>query len=808
MRILLIDNDELITKALTKLLNYQNYVVEVATDAQMAWDLIQAFNYDLILLDIVLPKIDGITLCRRLRSHSFKAPILLLIDRDHSNDKAIGLDAGADDYIVKPFDSKELTARIRSLLRRCSSVPLPVLEWGSLHLDLSRLQVHYETHPIQLTSKEYALFELLMRHPQQVFSCDAILEHNWSFENTPTEEAVRTQIKGLRQKLKAVGADPNLIETVYGVGYRLKGPQTKPSNNLHDKTQNRQQQQTVSALAGSRNRLQERINQYMSVLEQAATAYLQNTLTQELCTLAEQKAHTLATLLCNFGLNKGSQLARTIDYYLQRNQSCGTKEAKHLHQLVLALRKEIEYSPQGFVSKSASRKDDSPRLLIVDSDSQLTSELVTRAQTQGIITEVAKNLSEAREKIYRTRPNVVLLDLVIANTTEESLALLAELLLQKPPVPFLVFTDSNNLEDRIKVARLGGRGFLQKPMPASEVLQTVMHVMLPIDIQTEAMVMVADKNSQLSATLDSLLEPWGIKVSNLGDPQNFWQTLEISAPDLLIINHEMPDLKAIEFCQVVRNDIRWGGLPILLLTDRLDANTIHEAFAAGADDCVSKSMVGPELVTCILHRLKRIKLQRNLGEIDPLTRLYNRHRATEDLNKLLRLCLRHNQPMCLLILDLNNFNQVNNTSGSATDNAVLSQLGQLLKQSFREEDVVSRWDKEEFVIGVYGMSRAHGHQRLVQVLEILHKLEFSATDNSKFRVTASAGLAQYPEDGTDLQSLYKSAKGFVKNKLPNSFVAPRTLNVKKKNSEESTKDQYRLLLSTENLPIAVHSEQV
>ncbi|MEI2580242.1 response regulator [Scytonema sp. PRP1] len=767
MRILLVEDDELMIKPLTTLLKYQNYVVEVATDGQIAWDLVEAFNYDLILLDIVLPKIDGITLCRRLRSQGFKTPILLLTGQNSSNNKAIGLDAGADDYVVKPFCSEELTARIRSLLRRCSSAPLPVLEWGSLRLDLSRIQVHYETHPIQLTSKEYALLELLMRHPQQVFSCDAILEHIWSFKNTPTEEAVRTQIKGLRQKLKTVGADPNLIETVYGVGYRLKAQQAKPSNNLSSETENKQQQQTVSPLAASQNRLRERINQYISVLEQAATAYLQDTLTQELRTLAEQKAHTLATLLCNFGLNKGSQLARTIDYYLKLSQSSETKEAKHFHKLVLALRKEIECSRERFVSKSASHKDDPPKLLIVDSDCKLTRELVIKSQTQGIVAEVATNLSEAREKIYRTRPNVVLLDLVVGNTTQESLALLAELLLQNPPVPFLVFTAKNNLDDRIQIARLGGRTFLQKPIPAHEVLQTVMQVLLPIDIKTEANVMVADNNSQFSATLSSLLEPWGIKVSNLGDPQNFWQTLEVTAPDLLIINLEMPDLKAIELCQVVRNDMRWGGLPILLLTDRLDANTIHQAFAAGADDCASKSMVGRELVTCILHRLKRINLQRNLGEIDPLTRLYNRHRATEDLNKLLRLCLRHNQPMCLLILDLNNFNQVNNSFDPATDNAILRQLGQLLQQLFREEDVVSRWDKQEFVVGMYGMTRDHAHQRLVQVLEFLDKQEFSAIDNSKFRVTASAGLAQFPEDGSDLQSLYKSAKGLLKNKLPN-----------------------------------------
>lgn len=269
--------------------------------------------------------------------------------------------------------------------------------------------------------------------------------------------------------------------------------------------------------------------------------------------------------------------------------------------------------------------------------------------------------------------------------------------------------------------------------------------------------MVVDDDPQILATLRTLLEPWGLKVITLDDPRRFWEKLAASSPELLILDIKMPHLSGVELCQVVRNDSRWGGLPVLFLTAHTDADTVNQVFSVGADDFVSKPIVGPELVTRIINRLDRIKLLSTLAETDPLTTVSNRHRSTQDIDKFLRLSQRHNQPMCLAILDLDNFKQVNDRYGHATGDAVLRQVGQLLRQSFRGEDVVARWGGEEFVVGMYGATRSDGIQRLTGVLETLRQQEFTAPNGSKFRVTFSAGVAQYPEDGADLQSLYQSA---------------------------------------------------
>ncbi|PMB25480.1 transcriptional regulator, partial [Fischerella thermalis CCMEE 5319] len=201
MRLLLVEDDECIANTLENILGNQHYVVDVANDGELGWELVEAFNYDLILLDVMLPKLDGIQLCQRLRSHNYQAPILLLTAQNSSTHKVMGLDAGADDYLVKPFDMSELLARIRVLLRRRNSTLQTVLEWENLRLDPGKCEVVYNNHLLNLTPKEYRLLELFLRNGHQVFSRSDILEHLWSTEEAPQEDTVTAHIKGLRQKL-------------------------------------------------------------------------------------------------------------------------------------------------------------------------------------------------------------------------------------------------------------------------------------------------------------------------------------------------------------------------------------------------------------------------------------------------------------------------------------------------------------------------------------------------------------------------------------------------------------------------------
>lgn len=222
MKLLLVEDDERVTEALVEYLSDQNYLVDVAHDGEEGWELAQNYNYDLMILDVMLPKLDGVTVCRKLRQQGYGMPILMLTARDTNTDKIAGLDAGADDYVVKPFDLEVLSARIRALLRRSVPSLPPTLTWGELTLDSNVCEVTYQQQLIALTPKEYRLLELFLRNGRQVFSRSTILELLWSWEELPTEATVKTHIKSLRSKLKAAGAPSDLIETVHGLGYRLK----------------------------------------------------------------------------------------------------------------------------------------------------------------------------------------------------------------------------------------------------------------------------------------------------------------------------------------------------------------------------------------------------------------------------------------------------------------------------------------------------------------------------------------------------------------------------------------------------------
>ncbi|RAM49931.1 MAG: DNA-binding response regulator [Hapalosiphonaceae cyanobacterium JJU2] len=221
MRILIVEDDDRIAKPLAEDLKHQHHAVDIAGDGIEGWEYAQAGNYDLILLDLMLPRLDGITLCKRLRASNCNAFILMLTARDTTSDKIIGLDAGADDYLVKPFELDELAARIRALSRRSPEIRQSILVHGDLQLDPSNCHVTYAGKPLSLTPKEYMILECFLRNPTQVLTRSAILDKLWEFDKLSGEETVKTHITNLRKKLRAVGSSEDFIETVYGVGYRL-----------------------------------------------------------------------------------------------------------------------------------------------------------------------------------------------------------------------------------------------------------------------------------------------------------------------------------------------------------------------------------------------------------------------------------------------------------------------------------------------------------------------------------------------------------------------------------------------------------
>lgn len=222
MRILLIEDDSRVALPIQAELEYQRYVVDIAIDGEEGLCHAQENSYDLVLLDVLLPKLDGISICTELRRRGFTGPILLMTARNATADKVMGLDAGADDYLVKPFDLEELSARVRALLRRTVPERSPLFTWGDLTVDPAKCTAYVKGEPAPLTPTEYRLLVFFLRHSEQTFSADALIQRLWISDEKPTRDVIKAHLKGLRRKLREGGLKVDIIETVYGFGYRLK----------------------------------------------------------------------------------------------------------------------------------------------------------------------------------------------------------------------------------------------------------------------------------------------------------------------------------------------------------------------------------------------------------------------------------------------------------------------------------------------------------------------------------------------------------------------------------------------------------
>jgi heavy metal response regulator len=221
MRILVVEDERRIAAFIKRGLEEEHYAVDVAYDGEEALDWVAMVDYDLIVLDVLLPKKDGVEVCRELRAQGNKVPILMLTARDAIEDRVQGLDSGADDYLVKPFAFQELLARIRALLRRSGEIKTPRLQVGDLVLDTLTHQATRGGQVIELTAREYALLEFLMRHPGQVLSRTQISEHVWNYDFFTTSNVVDVYIRYLRRKIDK-GFEVKLLQTVRGVGYKIE----------------------------------------------------------------------------------------------------------------------------------------------------------------------------------------------------------------------------------------------------------------------------------------------------------------------------------------------------------------------------------------------------------------------------------------------------------------------------------------------------------------------------------------------------------------------------------------------------------
>jgi diguanylate cyclase (GGDEF)-like protein len=487
----------------------------------------------------------------------------------------------------------------------------------------------------------------------------------------------------------------------------------------------------------------------VGLIERAVSALTEGELDEQLRVEARRAAHSLIGSVGTFGFIRASEAARELELALAEPAPA---HAPAMSTLIAVVRRELE--SEVLAPTSSQRTEpvgDRLQVMVVDDDHELCERIATEAASREIHCDTVASPQEARTLCAEHSPAIVLLDLTFPpDGMADAYALLSELSAATPPIPVLVLTGTGAFTDRVEAARRG-----TKSLQPAEVLDAV-EQFLARDRLAATRVLVVDDDPAVLDAMCALLGPHDLEVSTLVDPLRFWETLEEVAPELLILDVDMPGVNGPELCRTVRNDPRWNRLAVIFATARTDTATVEEVFDAGADDYIAKPIVGPELISRVANRLERVRLYRAHAETDYLTGLANRGKSDEGLAQLAALADRFSEPLSVAMLDIDRFKLVNDCHGHAVGDSVLRRLGEHLRRDFRGNDVVGRWGGEEFIIGMYGMTRQNGVKRVADTLKRFGHEEFTGRKGT-LRVSFSAGVAEYPLDGRDLHAVSRAA---------------------------------------------------
>jgi diguanylate cyclase (GGDEF)-like protein len=496
---------------------------------------------------------------------------------------------------------------------------------------------------------------------------------------------------------------------------------------------------------------------HVAALEHAASSLAKGPLGDDARLDAGREARKLASASGTFGVWDAAALAREAETLFISGDGLPPGDVARLRQIAGDLRRQfadprLERRREGDVGVApVSSPAVNARLLVVGSDDELRERIAAEARLLGVEVLGVDSAAAARSLLIGAADAVVL-DLALDGA---GIPLLEELNHAYPELPVLVVADGERFDERVEAARLGARGFLQKPVRPAQIID-ILRDSLILSRSERATIVVVDDDAAVLSQIETLLRPLNARIVNVTEPLRALGVLAEAAPDLVIMDMDMPQLNGIELCRVMRNDPRWATVAVLFLAEQPEPATITRMFEAGADDFVVKPVLGPEVVARVKNRLERTRLLRRAADIDSLTGVATRRRGIEVLERLFRLAHRQRQQISIAAIDLDNFKDVNDRFGHLVGDGVLRRAAAILANCFRGEDVVARWGGEEFLVGMYSMPAESAAQRLNEALEKLRLERFQGGDTT-FCVSFSAGVAEFPYDGGDWTTLYRVA---------------------------------------------------
>ncbi|HJR75797.1 MAG TPA: response regulator [Nitrospiraceae bacterium] len=497
------------------------------------------------------------------------------------------------------------------------------------------------------------------------------------------------------------------------------------------------------------------LKEHVAALERAATDLLEGTFPDDMRQEAIRRSRRTALDAGGYGFTALAKAAGEAEQLLRRDEPWTPSRVLRFCEVVVELQEQADRL--GTVPATEVLAAEAlPLVLVTCRDEAFLDLLGADASHYDVRIVAAESLAAAAEALTDTSPDLVLLDIGGDGASREELDFIGDLAAHSPSIPVLVLTEGDSFKDRVSVAGAGGLGVIDKRESAATILSAAKEVLGQTRTDVPK-ILVVDDSELICRLASKLLERRGLHVTTLTDPLKFWDALEETNPDLLILDVEMPHLNGIELCRVVRGDPHWEFLPIVFLSAHTDAGTIQRLFMAGADDFISKPIVSAELITRVQNRLGRARLYRHRMERDSLTGVASRKAVEHMLERSLRLAKRYRDSFSLAVIDVDRLNEINDRHRTAAGDMVLRRLGQLFSKFFRPEDVIGRLGGDEFVIGLHRTSKAAAQARTEELLRLVRLERFATESGDAIAVSLSAGVAEFPTDGSEREAIYQAA---------------------------------------------------
>jgi len=488
----------------------------------------------------------------------------------------------------------------------------------------------------------------------------------------------------------------------------------------------------------------------VEVLERAVLALMDGALTHELCELAESEANALASAMPTFGIRTGVRIARALEQSFAARHTLDRGLAARLADQVVALRTELERPLGGGVAATAGTVR--PRFVLVAADVAQRDRYVTEGMACGAeVTPV--DFTTDPDVVRRLTPRAIVVELP-AHTTADALAGLRRM--ARVGVPMLVVGGEGSMVERLAIARSRAVGPLPRPAAPSDVLQQASRLADERRVHPGT-VLVVDTDPYGAQTARLALERAGHLVYTLFDPERLWETLETVVPELLIVGARLGRCTGVDLGLATRADPRWRDLPVILAAAVHEEDVVREAYIDGIDDVLRKPL-DPRLLTArVSNRLRLSRQLRRRDETDSVTGLPSRSKGEREIERLLRLTRRHAQRFSLLTIRLDRYEELRSRHGQAVVDAGMRGLGQLVRETFRGEDVIAAWGASELVVGLFDADGIIARERARAIMDSLRSSPVASSAGGTIGLSCSIGIAAVPEVAADLSLLYSAA---------------------------------------------------